>query len=385
MTALPLKLLGLLALISAAAFALPPPPSHYAFFFFFIGIDDACAWQSLHALPGGRLSVFVFFFFFYVATEGAYECWISDDHGVRWKRASVPVPNEPGTNRMHVGGGVVEGKLVALVGGLTHRPPYAEGARFWEKNIEGSTNVPVLAAVSGDGGMTWKQSGDLNLPKRPRSQKNSTPFGRIVKLPDGNHGAFIYGEGVHFYITADGGMSWKQRGTLSPHRPDLEGGAVHNETNLVVLANGDLFAASRSYRSEAFLGAGGLDGFRSTDGGRTWTLEGPLALPDQYPADLTRLPNGKVLLTYASRNVGSRGIWIRFGSADAKAWSAPRLLVDLEGSFENQYEKSATDGGYPSTVLAADGNVVTVYYSRGVPAHQRYHMGVVRWRLPQWP
>jgi hypothetical protein len=32
-------------------------------------------------------------------------------------------------------------------------------------------------------------------------------------------------------------------------------------------------------------------------------------------------------------------------------------------------------------VLAADGTFVTAYYARGIPAHQRYHMGVVRWRL----
>ncbi len=55
--------------------------------------------------------------------------------------------------------------------------------------------------------------------------------------------------------------------------------------------------------------------------------------------------------------------------------------MDLEGSAESQYEGAPTDGGYPSTILAADGTYVTAYYARGVPAHQRYHMGIVRWRL----
>jgi hypothetical protein len=49
--------------------------------------------------------------------------------------------------------------------------------------------------------------------------------------------------------------------------------------------------------------------------------------------------------------------------------------------MESQHAPPQTDGGYPSTVLAADGTYVTAYYSRGVPAHQRYHMGVIRWRL----
>jgi hypothetical protein len=59
------------------------------------------------------------------------------------------------------------------------------------------------------------------------------------------------------------------------------------------------------------------------------------------------------------------------------------MLVDLEGSGEFQYPGAPTDGGYPSTVLLADGTFVTAYYCRGIPAHQRYHMGVVRWRLKE--
>jgi len=36
--------------------------------------------------------------------------------------------------------------------------------------------------------------------------------------------------------------------------------------------------------------------------------------------------------------------------------------------------------GYPASVQAADGTLVTAYYASSVPAHQRYHMGVVRWK-----
>src|SRR5262249_10571021 len=159
---------------------------------------------------------------------------------------------------------------------------------------------------------------------------------------------------------------------ISSPRSDLPEGGTHNETTWIALNNGDLYVASRSYATPAMLGAGGLDGFRSRDGGKTWTPEGALALPNQFPADLMVLPDGRVLLTYASRNEGSRAIWVRFGSPDAKAWSAPMMLVDLEGSGELQYESLSkdghhlSDGGYPSTVLAADGTFVTVYYCRGV-------------------
>ena len=222
------------------------------------------------------------------------------------------------------------------------------------------------------------------MPKRPiANTRYLTPFGRIGKLPSGAYGTVLYGDGAYFYTTQDGGANWGREGVIAEPRPDLPEGGIHNESTWILLANGDLFAACRSYNSPAFMGAGGLDGFRSRDGGKTWKQEGALALPNQFPADLTTMPDGRVLLTYASRNTGSRSIWVRFGSPDAKAWSAPMMLVDLEGSGEGQYKGAPTDGGYPSTVVAADGTMVTVYYCRGVPSHQRYHMGVVRWRLPK--
>jgi hypothetical protein len=40
-----------------------------------------------------------------------------------------------------------------------------------------------------------------------------------------------------------------------------------------------------------------------------------------------------------------------------------------------------TDGGYPSSVQLKDGTIVTAYYCQRIPMHQRYHMGVVRWRV----
>jgi hypothetical protein len=82
------------------------------------------------------------------------------------------------------------------------------------------------------------------------------------------------------------------------------------------------------------------------------------------------------------RNDGDWGINVRIGDATARFWSAPSRLVDLEGSTdEPTVARPHRDGGYPSTVVLADGTLVTAYYSRGVPAHQRYHVGVIRWTL----
>lgn len=388
---LPRQLLApAILLIAGTACALPPQPSHFAFYERYIAIDDACAWPKLNVLPNGNLAVLIWPYNNHGATEGAIECWTSSDNGVRWKKAGVPLANAPGTNYIHIAGGVVDGELMAVVGGLGARPAYFENARFAPKNIAPfkTPNLPARAALSKDGGRTWATiSGPL--PNRPLSGRFLTPFGRIEKLRTGEYGVCLYGDGVYFFTSADRGATWAQRGVLTGPRPDLPEGGTHNETTWIELKSGDLYAASRSYANAGLLGAGGLDGFRSQDGGRTWTSEGALALPNQFPADLTLLPDGRVLLTYASRNEGSRAIWVRFGSPDAHAWSAPMMLVDLEGSGEFQYKdnviakgaRGLTDGGYPSTVIAADGTMVTAYYCRGVPAHQRYHMGVVRWRL----
>ena len=65
-------------------------------------------------------------------------------------------------------------------------------------------------------------------------------------------------------------------------------------------------------------------------------------------------------------------VWpTRFSDDAGNSWSAPRILVALEG---------ATDGGYPSSSECEGGTIVTAYYANKVVAHKRYHMGVVRWQ-----
>lgn len=366
----------------------PPSPSPFSFYERFVAIDDACAWPSLHVLPNGDLSVLIWPHDGHGPNAGAVEAWLSTDHGVKWRKAGVPVPVGRGEARFNVAAGVADGQWVALVGGFDQRPPYEEGMRFWSSErkaeaLKNSRSLPAAAAVSSDSGRTWTQYPEAGFERGPYSDFHLIPYGRVEKLPDGTIGAMLYGDAVFFYVSADRGRSWTRRGIVSPSNPDSRRArrGFHNETTWIVLANGDLFAAARSFPREELMGAQSLDAFRSTDGGVTWKAEPPLALPNQIPADLIRAPDGRLLLTYSSRNPGSRAIWLRFGSPDARHWSQPYLLVDLEGSTESQYPTARADGGYPSTVVAADGTFVTAYYARGIPTHQRYHMGVVRWRI----
>lgn len=366
----------------------PPSPSPFSFYERFVAIDAVCAWPSLQVLPNGELAVLIWPHDSHGPNSGAVESWLSTDHGVKWRKAGVPVPVAAGEARLNVAAGVADGRLVALVGGFDGRPPYEEGMRFWSNErvaaaLKNSRSLQAAAAVSADAGRTWTSYPEPGFGRGPFSDYHLIPYGRVEKLPDGTIGAMLYGDAVFFYVSADRGKSWTRRGIVSPPNPDSKRArrGFHNETAWMVLANGDLFAAARSFPREDLMGAQSLDAFRSTDGGVTWKAEPPLALPNQIPADLIRAPDGRLLLTYSARNPGSRAIWLRFGSPDARNWSQPYLLVDLEGSTELQHPTARPDGGYPSTVVAADGTFVTAYYSRGIPTHQRYHMGVVRWRI----
>jgi hypothetical protein len=395
------RLLGLFSFIylcsPSIVFSTPPAPSPYSFYERYIGIDGACAWPSLHLLPNGDLSVLVWPLDVHGVVEGSVETWISRDHGLTWQKAGIPVLNKTGVGRMNVAAGVIDGNLVALVGGFGYgRPPYEKNARFWGSetlNFHRSNYraIPAVPAISRDSGVTWTQHGELSQTARASGRGYMLPYGRILELDNGDIGAMLYGDGVYFYTSADKGITWAQKGTLDGHVPNARYGGIYNETTWVSLKNGDLYAVARSFPKTELLEGTVLDGYRSVDQGVTWIKEQSLALPNQIPADLMHMPDGRLLLTYSSRNPGSRGIWFRIGSQDARYWSAPTLLVDLGESTETQYlndpkhkdSNLSADSGYPSTVLAADGAYVTVYYVRGIPSHQRYHMGVVRWRLPE--
>ncbi len=357
----------------------------------FVAIDDACGWPQVTLLPDGKLACLVWPHPLHGFTEGAVECWVSADGGRKWQKAGVPVPYAPTQNRMNVAGGLAaDGSYVALISGWDQRraagwrpdPLDRQPAKGY---FDGANTLNPIPAVSRDGGRTWRQFPALDA--RQPSGQGIVPFGRIAPLADGSIGVILYRDEVAFFTSTDGGESWQKRGRIAGDR-------TFNETAWLRLDNGDLFAASRSYgvgnsgNHSAKGGAVGqhLEAYRSTDQGRSWRAEGALTLPMQHPADLTRLPDGRILLSYGVRNDGDWGVNVRIGDASARSWSAPIRLVDLEGSTEEPNQaKPHRDGGYPSTVVLADGTLVTAYYSRGVPAHQRYHVGVVRWTLPAAP
>jgi photosystem II stability/assembly factor-like uncharacterized protein len=367
--------LGVVSLLPRAA-ASPSALGSLPVYERYVAIDGACAWPRLTLLPTGEISALIWPYPNHGFVQGAAEVWNSADAGRTWQRVGVPVPNDPGFNRMNSAAGLADdGTYVVLMSGWPrpYLPPWTgtldDESKLGEK-FKDARVLQSVPAVSHDGGHTWVRYPALTEPLEP-SGNALVPHGRIGSLPGGELGVMMYYSDAWFFTSADHGKTWRRRAPVTTDH-------AHNETTWIRLENGDLFAASRGEKNSC------LDGYRSTDGGATWVPEGPLTLNGQHPADLTRLPDGRIVLSYGVRNPGLWGVAVRFGDATARNWSAPLVLVDFEDSSDHpRLADPRRDGGYPSTVATADGTLVTAYYTRGIPAHHRYHMGVVRWRPPE--
>lgn len=260
-------------------------------------------------------------------------------------------------DNMNVAAGLAhDGSLVVLASGWSRRNPVGNPSSPHQGEI-----LPMWACRSKDGGRTWNHQ--AAVAPRPGTSDKLIPFGDIVQLPNQTLGSCIYSwappseHNVYFYTSTDAGQTWQVRGTLREGQT--------NETTPLVLPDGRLLAAART------LGDQHLELFESADGGSTWKPVGPVTLGMQHPGHLLRLSDGRLLLSYGLRNQGLYGIGVRFSPDAGRTWEPPRVLVDFQ---------IATDGGYPSSVEAEDGTIVTAYYCNRVPTHQRYHMGVVRWK-----
>ncbi len=323
----------------------------------YVAVDNVCAWPNLTRMPDGTIMATIFNQPTHGGWEGDVECWASDDQGLTWSLRGVPAPHEPGTNRMNVAAGCGDdGTLIVLASGWSRRNPVGDYSSPHEGEV-----LPVWVCRSHDGGRNWERTETVACPTGRST--HIIPFGDIVQLADRSFGVCIYSwsppseHNAYFHTSVDGGRSWNVRGSVR------EGNT--NETTPLVLPDGRLLAVGRTLDDQH------LELFDSADGGATWRQSGPVTLGMQHPGHLLRLRDGRVLLSYGIRNKGLYGVGARLSSDEGKAWEPPRVLADFE---------IATDGGYPSSVEADDGTIVTAYYSNRVPAHQRYHMGITRWK-----
>ena len=370
----------------------PPMPAQIARY---IAIDNVCAWPQLTVLRDGTMAAIIYNQANHGTTEADAECWTSKD-GDFWRKAGVAARHEPNTNRMLFASGLAKnGDLLMLCGGYTNekKPQHPKSpASFREARLRS------WVCRSSDGGRNWTQQDEFVAPEKGWTE--FIPFGPIVAGEDGALHASCYAAELtdrpkstrtkgyyrawHFR-SDDDGKTW---------RPTSIIGIKHNETALFHLGGKRWLAAARA--SSVTDHGDGTDLFRSDDDGATWQDPQRVTGHNEVNAHVVRLKDGRLLLSYGIRVKDQHGVPGQFGrSAEGAAAAAAStttsygVLAKLssdEGKTWSEPLRLAhsllEDCGYPSSVQRADGKVVTVYYSKGVENHERYHMGVAIWEVP---
>jgi BNR repeat-like domain len=338
----------------------------------YVAIDNVCAWPNLKRLPSGEILATIFNQPCHGWWEGDVECWSGGEDGRMWTQCGTVAAHEPGTNRMNVAVGLARnGDLVALVSGWSNK--HAPGIKPTKGHAEGSDVLEPWVCRSSDAGRTWQYTLNVTLPE---GMDKIIPFGDIVKCPDGGLAAGVYGwpkddrsaRRAFFLRSDDDGLTWGD-GTLITSDHYGEPAVFHVE--------GQRFIVGLRSRTERHVALAG-----SEDGGKTWEIEQVVTGCNEHPANLLKLSDGRILLCYSMRHRGFYGIGARVSEDGGRRWSFPMVLVSLEDTC---------DGGYPSTVELDDGMLVTAYYANATRTHNRYHMGVLRWRIEEqmalnsWP
>jgi hypothetical protein len=161
---------------------------------------------------------------------------------------------------------------------------------------------------------------------------------------------------VYLVKTADGGLTWTKEALASRitgpsetrHDVALMPATVRVSPTKLVCCIRNLTA----YPKKAW-----IDCRVSTDNGRTWELAST-PVGDEAgttPPALTRLPAGRLVLTYGHRKptTGPTSIRAKISGDDGATWGEERILRTGGGD---------EDIGYTRNALRPDGKIVTIYY-----------------------
>jgi predicted neuraminidase len=210
-----------------------------------------------------------------------------------------------------------------------------------------------LVRSSTDGGRTWSDPVRLS---RDGTAIEGGPVGPIknkpVRLVDGAllapSSTEYDGWRVHFERSSDGGTTWE---VVGPVNDGQAIGAI--QPSILDLGAGKLLALGRTRTGKRVFR------IESSDGGRTW---GAMALTDlpnpNSGTDAVTLADGRHLLIYNHTETGRSPLNIAL-SRDGKSWTPAVALETEPGEFS-----------YPAIIQAADGQVhVTYTWNRKKIAH----------------
>jgi Neuraminidase (sialidase) len=159
----------------------------------------------------------------------------------------------------------------------------------------------------------------------------------------------------------DDGATW----TVGPLAASVEADVSHGETALGQASNGDIVAMMRTEPAYGTC----MWVCRSSDLGKTWSKPEQTPLHG-HPAHLLRLRDGRLLCTYGVRDqpIGIRACLSR---DDGRTWRAEDIVVLRTGA------NFKPDSGYPVTLEADDGMLLTMYY---LTRDDRTGIELTRWK-----
>ena len=322
----------------------------------------------------------------HLGREGRMEVVRSSDCGLTWTPPNL-IADSDDDDRDAAFGVSSQGTLILL---YQREHKYdADGNYQGGLRISDPKPIALMATRSFDNGLTWEEPYPLSFD----SLATASFYGKIVSLDDGTLLAPIYNsrswadeqseqmfDTSYLVRSQDDGRTWGGVSQIAPHR---------NETALIVLSEGDLLAVQRDDTAQA------LHSTRSLDGGLTWSPTTQITQARQHPADLLRLSNGDILLTYGNRTPPYR-IEGRISRDDGRSWL--NCLLTFSGHLYGytKEESRRTDLGYPSSVVRGGGQgITTMYYynpsmrlavdarqraSNPLYRHQDYCAVAITWR-----
>ena len=168
--------------------------------------------------------------------------------------------------------------------------------------------------------------------------------------------------------TKDGGLSWKFLSWIGEELWDKDHGIMPASLRL---RNGDILVLLRAGHGQDYT----METYKSKDLGKTW---GPMRVATAFkdnaanhlgnPGTLNQLADGRVAMTYGNRDA-PYSIDAKISTDDGETWGNTIVLRNGGGNH---------DLGYPRTVAAADGTLVTAYYFNESAVTERF-IGGTRW------
>jgi hypothetical protein len=231
-------------------------------------------------------------------------------------------------------------------------------------------NQGAWVKISNDNGATWTTR-EIDIPPQAliATYRDDRDYLRldsktIIRAAYGKPVARLRYYEAWYFRSEDDGETWSF-GTMAA---SVEEDVGHGETALARAANGDIVAMMRT---EPVPGSH-MWVCRSADRGKTWSkaVKTPL---QGHPAHLLLLQDGRLLCSYGLRD-SPIGIRVCVSADHGRTWRAEDIAVLRTGADFKR------DSGYPITLQADDGTLLTLYYlTRG----DKTTLGLTRWRLPK--